>query len=193
MAGDVLQLDILTNIGGTTMRVGEAGTEQMTPGIKRLQRARLTLLPGGEEVRRRRRHLSRAPRFVAASVASRGHRRGVPRGYSEGADASELDRGEVSETSISGARRRTVRDAADAAAAPLSPSSRAGSRCHVDTPRADGPRRLRRRETRRDGAQVMGVVAGCLDDFWASGEDAVLKDVVASFNIKKTGEPLLPG
>mmetsp|Transcript_17911 Transcript_17911/g.55083 ORF Transcript_17911/g.55083 Transcript_17911/m.55083 type:complete len:288 (-) Transcript_17911:21-884(-) len=89
VAGDVLQLDILTNIGGTTMRVGEAGTEQMTPGIKRLQRARLTLLPGGEE--------------------------------------------------------------------------------------------------------VMGVVAGCLDDFWASGEDAVLKDVVASFNIKKTGEPLLPG
>ena len=87
--GDVLQLDIATDIQGTTARVGEAGSEVMTPGIRRLQRARLTLLPGGSE--------------------------------------------------------------------------------------------------------VMGVVAGCLDDLWSSGEDRVLGDVVESFRIKAVGAaPLLP-
>ena len=87
--GDVLQLDIATDIQGTTARVGEAGSEVMTPGIRRLQRARLTLLPGGSE--------------------------------------------------------------------------------------------------------VMGVVAGCLDDLWSSGEDRVLGDVVESFRIKAAGAaPLLP-
>ena len=87
--GDVLQLDIATDIQGTTARVGEAGSEVMTPGIRRLQRARLTLLPGGSE--------------------------------------------------------------------------------------------------------VMGVVAGCLDDLWSSGEDRVLGDVVESFRIKAAGAaPLVP-
>jgi len=87
--GDVLQLDIATDIQGTTARVGEAGSEVMTPGIRRLQRARLTLLPGGSE--------------------------------------------------------------------------------------------------------VMGVVAGCLDDLWSSGEDRVLGDVVESFRIKAaSAAPLLP-
>ena len=87
--GDVLQLDIATDIQGTTARVGEAGSEVMTPGIRRLQRARLTLLPGG--------------------------------------------------------------------------------------------------------AEVMGVVAGCLDDLGSSGEDRVLGDVVESFRIKAaSAAPLLP-
>jgi hypothetical protein len=85
--GDVLQLDIATDIQGTTARVGEAGSEVMTPGIRRLQRVRLTLLPGGEE--------------------------------------------------------------------------------------------------------VMGVVAGCLDDLWQQGEDQVLGDVVKSFRIKAKNDALL--
>ena len=87
--GDVLQLDIATDIQGTTMRSGEAGTESQTPGIRRLQRARLTLLPGGTE--------------------------------------------------------------------------------------------------------VVGIVAGCLDDLWTSGEEQVLGDIVESFRIKeKSGSPILP-
>mmetsp|Transcript_28818 Transcript_28818/g.86074 ORF Transcript_28818/g.86074 Transcript_28818/m.86074 type:complete len:288 (+) Transcript_28818:113-976(+) len=86
--GDTLQADILTEIGGTTARVGEAGTEVMTPGIRRYQRARLTLVAGGEE--------------------------------------------------------------------------------------------------------VIGVVAGCLDDYWDGGESELLKAVVASFRIKDADTPHAP-
>ena len=78
--GDVLQADVLTTIGATDARTGEAGTLVKTPGIRRVQRTRLTLLPGG--------------------------------------------------------------------------------------------------------AEIMGVWAGCLDDYWEQGEDEVLKNVVASFAIK---------
>ena len=88
VTGNVLQADVLTTIGVTDMRTGEAGTLVKTPGIRRVQRARLTLLPGGEE--------------------------------------------------------------------------------------------------------IMGVWAGCLDDYWDQGESEVLKNVVASFSIKKTdGAPVL--
>ena len=78
--GDVLQADVLTTIGATDARTGEAGTLVKTPGIRRVQRTRLTLLPGG--------------------------------------------------------------------------------------------------------AEIMGVWAGCLDDYWEQGGDEVLKNVVASFAIK---------
>lgn len=50
VAGNVLQADVLSTLAPTDMRVGEAGTLQKTPGIRRLARARLTLLPGGREV-----------------------------------------------------------------------------------------------------------------------------------------------
>lgn len=45
-----LQVDVLTTIGATEMRVGESGAKAATPSIRRIQRARLVLLPGGKTV-----------------------------------------------------------------------------------------------------------------------------------------------
>lgn len=45
-----LQVDVLTVIGATEMRVGDAGATAVTPSIRRIQRARLVLLPGGKTV-----------------------------------------------------------------------------------------------------------------------------------------------
>lgn len=47
---DTLQVDVQTDIGSTEMRVGEAGAKAMSIGVRRIQRARLVLLPGGKTV-----------------------------------------------------------------------------------------------------------------------------------------------
>lgn len=43
-----IQADIVTDIGSVEMRVGEAGTKAQTAGVRRIQRARIFLLPGGK-------------------------------------------------------------------------------------------------------------------------------------------------
>ena len=50
IAGSALEVEILTNIGGTEYRSGEGLDKGMTPGVRRVQKARLYLLPGGKEI-----------------------------------------------------------------------------------------------------------------------------------------------
>lgn len=44
---DTLQADVVTVLGSTEMRVGDAGAKAMTSGVRRIQRAKIFLLPGG--------------------------------------------------------------------------------------------------------------------------------------------------